>query len=353
MMLDNIVTAIEALPDVSAARRAALDALLRLGLPGPHEEQWKYTDLSVLQTLAAEDIAPNPDTHEFPADYADGLDALNAALAGGQQHRPIDGQVRLDTGRHGRYHLTVDGNAELRLEDAGDTRFATCFITLALAPGARLRLTRVLTASEAAHRITRIAISVAENARVDIVTIDLDARFARHDLAVALDAPGATAHLYGLYAPAGATHLDHHVRVDHRAAHCISRGYFRGLAFDRACAVFNGRIMVHPHAQKTDSELRIANLLLSRKAQINAKPELEIYADDVKCAHGATFGRLDPTALFYLRTRGVPEAAARALLTYSFANEIFQHIHPPELRSEITAKFLTRMDGGAGITELT
>ncbi|MEQ1438243.1 SufD family Fe-S cluster assembly protein [Fontimonas sp. SYSU GA230001] len=348
-MLDNIVTAIEALPDLSPERRAALAALLRHGLPSTQDEDWKYTDLLALSALTPQDIAPNIDTHEFPEGYDCGLDALNTALAGGRQARSIEGRVELDTGRHGRYRLTVTDDAELLLDDSGAARFATCFLAIELAPRARLRLTRVLGADAEAHRIIRLKVSVAEDARLDAVTIDLGGRFVRHDLDISLDAPGAAATVHGLYAPRGSGHVDNHVRIDHRAPHGASRGFFRGLAYDRACAVFNGKIVVHGHAQKTDSELRIANLLLSKRAQINAKPELEIYADDVKCAHGATFGRLDPAALFYLRTRGVPEASARALLTYSFANEILQHIADSALRTTLTGRFLERLGGDIDI----
>ncbi|MFA5938759.1 MAG: Fe-S cluster assembly protein SufD [Sinimarinibacterium sp.] len=255
-----------------------------------------------------------------------------------------------------RIRLGENARATVLLHDLGlgdATRWLTQTLDIDLAAGAQLQLIRVQDESAGARSWFQATARLRDGARLDAVQIDFGGGIVRNDWRVALLAPGATTAVHGLFAPTGRTHVDNHTQIDHRAPHCTSREFVRGLAWERAHAVFNGKIVVHPGAQKTDSEQRIANLLLSKQAQINAKPELEIYADDVKCAHGATFGRLDLTALFYLRTRGVPEAAARALLTFSFANQILQHIAWPALRQAVTARFLARMGGGLDAGELT
>lgn len=342
-MLNNFAAAIEALPNLSPGRRAALDALRSHGLPTTDEEDWKYTDLSALDQLAVEEIGPSRENHDFPAAYDCGLDALNTALAGGRQARSLAGRVELDTGLHQRLRLQVDRDAELILDDRTASRFATFFAAIDIAPNARLRLLRIQNAGADARRLTRLKIALGRDARLDVVTIDLGGGFVRHDLDVRLDAPGAEAQLHGLYVAHGAAHVDNHTRVDHHAAHCLSREVYRGIALDKARAVFNGKIVVHPGAQKTDSEQRVANLILSKGAEVNAKPELEIYADDVKCAHGATFGQLDEDAVFYLRSRGLDADAARRLLISAFAHEILDRIGDEPLRERVTRAFEARL----------
>lgn len=249
--------------------------------------------------------------------------------------------------RH-RIRLGRNASATVLLHDVGlgdATRWLTQTLDIELAENAQLRLIRVQDESAGTRGWFQATAWLHGSARLDAMQVDFGGGIQRNNWRVCLAEPGAAVALHGLFAPVGRTHVDNHTLIEHAAPRCSSREYFRGLAWDRAHAVFNGKIVVHPGAQKTDSEQRIANLLLSKQAQINAKPELEIYADDVKCAHGATFGRLDPTALFYLRSRGIPEATARALLTYSFANEILQHIaHWPALREAVTARFLARMN---------
>ncbi|PTU32138.1 Fe-S cluster assembly protein SufD [Stenotrophobium rhamnosiphilum] len=345
-MLNNITTALEALPALPAPRRAALDALLKQGLPGKKDEDWRHTDLSILDQLSAADIAPSALNHDYPSAYEDGLDALNTALSGGTQTRTLEGKVELDTGLHQRLKLKVSGDVELVLQDITPSRFATFFAEIEVAPNSRLRLLRVQQADSQAQRLTNLKILLARDAQLDAVTVDLGGRFVRNDLYVHLNEPGAGVQLYGLYAPTGSEHVDNHSWIHHRAPHCSSREFFRGVVSGSARAVFNGKIFVHEKAIKTDSETRVANLLLSKTAEVYAKPELEIYNDDVKCAHGATFGQLDEDAVYYLRARGLDRDMARALLTQAFAQEIIEHISNDELREKITQRFLSRLPQG-------
>jgi len=386
-----------------ALRSAALQRFFESGLPSADIEEWKYTDFSKLAgeavTLAAPDAAPDSSdwriadaevriwlngrsTHSsgLPSPLAGegadsahaGLAALNAAFAlpgldlalasGETLERPLqalfvtrpqaDGAM---THLHHRIRLGENARATVLLHDVGlgeATRWLTQTLDIELAANAALRLIRVQDESPGTRGWFQGTAKLHSGAHFDAVQVDFGGGLMRNDWRVRLLAPHARTSLHGLFAPTGRTHVDNHTVIDPLAPHCTSREYFRGLAWERARAVFNGKIVVHPGAQKTDSEQRLANLLLSKQAEINAKPELEIYADDVKCAHGATFGRLDPSALFYLRTRGVPEEAARALLTYSFANEILRHIEWPALCKQLTARFLARMGGGIDAGEL-
>jgi Fe-S cluster assembly protein SufD len=148
--------------------------------------------------------------------------------------------------------------------------------------------------------------------------------------------------LYGLYIADDKDFVDNHTRVDHAKPNCFSDEKYKGILKGHATAVFNGKIMVHVDAQKTNAYQRNQNILLSDDATINTKPQLEIFADDVKCTHGATIGQLDEEPMFYLRSRGIPEDVARKILLNAFADEIAERIKIPELvtllANEIEAK---------------
>ena len=149
----------------------------------------------------------------------------------------------------------------------------------------------------------------------------------------------------------GEQFVDTHMRVDHVAAHCDSHELYKGILDGRARGVFNGRIHVHPGAQKTDAKQTNRNLLLSREALVNTNPQLEIFANDVKCTHGSTVGQLDAEAVFYLRSRGIGEEAARSLLTYAFASEIVERIRLESLRSELREFLLDWIPRGEEVRE--
>ena len=206
-------------------------------------------------------------------------------------------------------------------------------------------------APEAIH----LATIEAEQARGAVFashSLSFGARLARNDIRTRLAGEGAEALLNGLYHADGRRHVDHHTRIDHARPQGISREFYRGLLDDSARGVFTGRILVAQDAQRTDAMQRCDNLLLSRLAEADARPELEIYADDVKCAHGATVGQIDDSALFYLRTRGVDETHARQLLTYAFAAEVIERIAQDALRRHARATLLSRLPGGALLEEL-
>lgn len=197
--------------------------------------------------------------------------------------------------------------------------------------------------AEAAFHIGALYIHQQRNTNVRSHCISLGGRLVRHNITAVLAGEGGDCHLNGLYVVGGEQHVDNHLRVEHAAAHCSSRETFKGILADRARGVFTGRIIVHPGARKTDAKQTNHNLLLSGHAQVDTKPQLEIRADDVKCTHGATVGQLDDEALFYLRARGIPEAAARGLLTYGFASASLGEIRVEPLRVQIEGLVRARL----------
>jgi Fe-S cluster assembly protein SufD len=159
----------------------------------------------------------------------------------------------------------------------------------------------------------------------------------RNDIDVAIREPGAAVELLGLYLASGRQHIDNHTRVDHCVGPATSAEEYRGILTDRARCVFNGKAIVHTGADGTDARQSNHNLLLSDKAEIDTKPELEIYADDVKCSHGATVGQLDTDALFYLRSRGLDENEAARALTRAFAATIVERVDMADVRPYLEA----------------
>lgn len=174
----------------------------------------------------------------------------------------------------------------------------------------------------------------------------------RRDIHVEMNGAGAECALNGLYLVAGRQHVDHHTRIDHLRPNCRSRESYKGVVDGRARAVFNGKVVVHRGADGTDSAQSNANLLLSDKAEVDTKPDLEIFADDVKCAHGATVGQLDMNQLFYLRSRGLSEAEARNVLMFAFADEVLAAIKVPQVRKYLEQIVFEKLPHGAGLEGL-
>jgi len=166
-------------------------------------------------------------------------------------------------------------------------------------------------------------------------------RIARNDISAVLGGEGAECTLNGLYLATGDSLVDTHTTIDHAKAHCPSHEVYKGILGGRSRAVFNGKILVRPDAQKTDAKQTNRALLLTDEAQINTKPQLEIFADDVKCTHGAAIGQLDEDAMFYLRARGIDEQSARVMLIHAFAGEVLNGIATPAVR-ELAMRLVDR-----------
>ena len=203
---------------------------------------------------------------------------------------------------------------------------------ISLAPGAHVNHYMVQNAPDTVFHFDVLDVVQAADSRFSSQAFVLGAAVARHEVRVHLDGEDAGVTLSGLYQPAGDQYHDNPILIEHAAPNCTSRQQYNGVLDDRAHGVFNGRIVVQPGAVGTDATQSNKNLILSDRAEIDTRPRLEILADDVKCAHGATVGQLDEDAVYYLRTRGISEKSAMGLLTYAFANEMVERIEVGSLR---------------------
>ena len=210
--------------------------------------------------------------------------------------------------------------------------FANVVGEIAVGAGAVFRHYAIHAEPETAIALSTLAVEITRDATYRSFALTAGGGLVRHETEVGLAGPGAICHLDGAYLVGDDRHADTTALIDHRAPHCNSRQTQMGVVGGHGRAVFQGKVLVRPDAQKTDAHQLSRTMLLSPHAEIDVKPELEIHADDVKCSHGATSGRIDPEALFYLRARGVPESAARALLIQGFIDGAIDLIDVPSIR---------------------
>jgi Fe-S cluster assembly protein SufD len=198
--------------------------------------------------------------------------------------------------------------------------------------------------NERAVHVGRTAITHERDSRLTSLTVTLGGALHRNDLDVAMEGPSCEVSLNGLYLGRGEQVVDNHTSIRHIHPSCASREVYVGVLDGQAHGIFNGKVFVTPEAQKTDGKQTNKNLLLSDRARVDTKPQLEIFADDVRCTHGATVGRLDEMGVFYLRSRGVAEPLARKLLTYAFAAEVLEEIPFASVRRRLEAMVMARLD---------
>jgi Fe-S cluster assembly protein SufD len=189
--------------------------------------------------------------------------------------------------------------------------------------------------ADSAYHISTVQVHQTRSSTFHSHSVSLGGLLVRNDINVVLDGEGAQCTLDGLYVESGEQHVDNHTLIDHAKSNGSSRELYKGILDDKSTGVFNGSVIVRKDAQKTDALQANKNLLLSENAEINTKPQLEIFADDVKCSHGATIGQIDQEALFYLRSRGLDSQAARGLLLYAFSNEILDRVRCRPVRALI------------------
>ncbi|HVC63747.1 MAG TPA: Fe-S cluster assembly protein SufD [Acetobacteraceae bacterium] len=372
------------LPGDLSVRDAAADAFRRAGLPGRRVEAWKYTDLRPLASAAFHeplnlptdcaallarvprvdgarlvfvdgrfrgDLSTAPTAARFAlfatqADFGmlarpdrEPMVALNTMLA--EDGASIDVPENADAGLihlislatdtpggaadfHPRHRVRLAPGATLTMLETslGNGTYLHAPVTeLHVAAGATLTHIRHQDESTAAFHLSTLYAEIAENGTYDSFTLNLGARMARNEVHARLAGSGATTHLNAAQLLSGNQHADFTTVVRHDAPHGTSRQTVKNVLAGRSRGVFQGRIEVARHAQKTDGYQMSQSLLLSPDAEIDTKPELEIFADDVKCSHGATVGELDAEQLFYLRSRGIPDAEARSMLVRAFLAE--------------------------------
>jgi len=282
--------------------------------------------------------------------FADGfalIVPLNVAIV--QPLQVVHVATQPNAATHARNIIVLSQNAEVTLiEQQLATIDAAAFVNsvteVRLGENASLCHTLLQENGEKVLQIANIVVEQARNSRYRGQDVALGAQLARTDMLVELLGENADVNLSGLALGEGRQHLDTHLYLNHRVPHCVSHAHYRAVLDGRARGVFNGLVHVARDAQKTDSAMSSKNLLLSKHAEMDTKPELEIYADDVLCAHGATVGELDDNALFYLRSRGLSEQAGRDLLTYAFAAEALKEINHPGLENYILQRLAQRLD---------
>jgi len=332
-------------------------------------------EVSILSLAALEASVSNEDSETLAKLFQvsgdeplfNGLMALNAAVASDGAAVCLADNSVLDKPlyilhvsnqnnviRHG---LMLGENAQAQviehfISTGEEKALSNCVTAVILKNGASLEHSRLQQEGEKQSHIARVEIKQFRDSSYTFHGVELGASLSRTDLVVNLSESGASCELNGLFVLGGRQHVDHHTRVDHEASHCTSRENYRTVLDGRSHGVFNGKVVVHEGAVKTDSSQSNGNLLLSKHAEIDTKPELEIYNDDVKCAHGATVGQLDDKQLFYLRSRGISQEAAQELLTFAFADEILTAMSNQTVRSYVEKVAFAKLPHGAELDGL-
>lgn len=291
---------------------------------------------------------------EFADHVADPFVAINTALADSGLFIHVKQNAKIDKPIHilhiasnevaafqqPRHLFVIEPQASATLLETFDSigpvkSFTNAVAEVIVGADATLEHYRLQTESEAGYLMSTVQAHTAANSRYNTYTFSLSGAFVRNNLNIEIAGQQAEAHLYGLYLPNGSSVMDNHTLVDHQVPNCMSNELYKGVMDGKSTAVFNGKIFVARDAQKTNAFQSNRNILLSDDAVINTKPQLEIYADDVKCSHGTSTGRINEEALFYLRARGIGEESARGLLVLAFAEEVVQHIPNEELRNHL------------------
>ncbi len=294
----------------------------------------------------------------------DGMNALNAAFTANglfvliKKDKVVDKPIII-------YHLTdttddnvfvqprslfvIEENAQVQLielykNNGLQESFTNEVIEIAVHENAKLEYYKVQDETENCHHVGTTHVQQVGKCFTHCVTVTLNGGTIRNNINMILEAPNNEGHLYGLYMVDGKTHVDNHSIVDNVMPNCFSNELYKGIMEGNSTGVFNGKIYVRQDAQKTNAYQSNKNVLMSDTASVNTKPQLEIYADDVKCSHGCTVGRLDNEALFYLRARGIDEKQAKALLLNAFASDILEQVKPEALRTYIGKKINERLN---------
>jgi Fe-S cluster assembly protein SufD len=299
------------------------------------------------------------------SDYLkDGINALNTAFVhGGAFIYVVKGKTlehpiylyNITDARTGnifsqpRSLVYLAGNANAQIVETFNTigtgeSFTNGVMEIVVEQEAMLEHYKIQNDASHANQVSTTHIRQIGKSYVHTVTISLNGGIVRNNLNVVLEAEHCETHLYGLYFIGGDTHVDNHTLVDNVTPHSFSNEFYKGIIDDNATGIFNGKIMVQRLAQKTNAYQSNKNILLSDGASVNTKPQLEIFADDVKCSHGCTVGQLDEEGMFYLRSRGIREEKARALLVHAFAMDVLEHIKPAAIRSYVDHLISERLE---------
>jgi Fe-S cluster assembly protein SufD len=294
-----------------------------------------------------------------------GFTALNTALASDGLYlhvarnieftTPIHVVFATDSRAHGsatypRNFIHVERGARAEIIESylgltDDTYLTNAITEAVIDDGAQLQHTRVQRESEQAFHIGTTHLHQGRDSRALSFAVTLGGLVARNTIDMVLDGPGSHGQMLGFYYGRGQQEIGNHTSILHSHPNCDTREIYKGILDDRSHGIFNGKIYVTPDAQKTDAKQTNRALLLSDQARIDTKPQLEIFADDVKCTHGATVGALDAVAAFYLKSRGIGPVLGRKILTYAFAAEVLEELPYPAMRESLEAVVMSRLEG--------
>ena len=257
--------------------------------------------------------------------------------------------VEEDGSTHPRNLLVTDEGAEGYVVESyaalGDGNYFTNAMTeVRVGPNAFLGHCKVQRESEEAWHVGTCEVRQARDSRFRSFSCALGGKVSRTNIYSVMDGTGALCTMNGLYMGHGDQHIDHQTRIEHAQPSCASREVYKGVLDGSSHGVFNGKVYVRPEAQQTDGKQTNKNLLLSEKARVDTKPQLEIFADDVRCTHGATVGTLDELSLFYMESRGIADRMARKMLTYGFAADVLAEVQVPDVRQRLEQLVFRRLD---------
>ena len=306
--------------------KAALDIH---NLPTPKVEEWKYTNLS--RALGEKFLSAEPHPPEERVIH------ISRGQNGGET---VDILWKAVDGAHlnPRLKIILEEGAELTLleQHIGQGAYWKNMATeIVIGANARLNHIRIQEDSNQAVQTNMVHITMERDSHLNSFSLNLGGKLTRHDIHAVLNGPNIECSLNGISLLQGKQHGDTTILMEHAAPHCRSNQFYRTILADESRGVFQGKVHVHKVAQKTDGYQLSNTLLLSPKAEMDTKPELEIYADDVKCSHGATTGQLDEEPLFYLRSRGLTEKEARLLLIQAFVDEVADKIADDKVQNSI------------------
>jgi Fe-S cluster assembly protein SufD len=365
-------------------RASAMARFVELGFPSTRLEEWRYTNVAPIARLALELGQPGAEV-EAPdavrvASLADRIreapDEVRSLLASASEPKDrafaLLNTAFLDDGivvtvaqgtkvdepillrlaaapglvRHPRLLVRAEPNSRATIlldhcspagSDTGAPGLTNVVADVSVGAGASIDLVVVQREANDHFHVSSVACALDRSAHFNSHVLSVGGALVRNDLEVVLGGEGSGCELRGLFLGSGSRVVDNHTAVDHAVPHCSSNELYKGILGGRSRGVFRGRVVVRPDAQKTDALQSNPNLLLGNAAEIDSKPQLEIYADDVKCSHGATVGQLEEDALFYLQSRGIGLTDARALMVRAFANEIIDNLPTPGITDAIAA----------------
>ena len=347
------------IPDLDVYRVVFVDGLINEQLSQIQEISSKVHIVSLKDKLSHNDKLTKKYLTKIANPGLNGFVALNTALMHDGIQLYLPKKVVADKPIHLIYISTVRDNAawiNLRnlivaepnseaiiiesFLNLGDSVYLNNITTeISLAENSKLTHYKFQQEAMPAFHVSLLNVQQKQCSKYSSHSFAFGGKFSRNEMRIGLDEPGSECILQGLYLADGRQQIDTLAKVDHNAESCLSREFFKGIINGKAKAIYRGIAYVHPNAQHSDAEQINNNLLLSSAAEVDTKPQLEIYADDVKCSHGATVGQLDEDALFYLRSRGIEEDTARGLLTYSFAKEIIDNIQVEPLARHVDSLF--------------